>query len=102
MLHGLCFIVYIKAEHIYVDIAEDAKTRFDASNCELDRPLPRGKNKKIIGLTKDELCGKIMTEFVALRPKTYRYLTNHNDEKQKKQRSASLNKSLNLKIINIV
>ena len=31
-------------------IAEDVETRFDASKCELDRSLPKGKNKKLIGL----------------------------------------------------
>ena len=46
------------------DIAEDVETRFDASNYELDRQLPKGKNKKVIGLIKVELCGKIMTKFV--------------------------------------
>ena len=46
------------------DIAEDVETRFDTSNYELDRPLPKGKNKKVIGLIKVELCGKIMTKFV--------------------------------------
>ena len=45
------------------DIAEDVETRFDTSNYELDRPLPKGKNK-VIGLVKVELCGKIMTKFV--------------------------------------
>ena len=50
------------------------KKRFDTSNYEVTRPLPTGKNKKVIGLMKDELGGKIMTEVVALRPKTYSYL----------------------------
>ena len=49
------FIVHVKTE----DIAEDVETRFDTSNFELDRPLPKRKNKKVIGLIKDELGGQI-------------------------------------------
>ena len=30
--------------------------------------------KKVIGLMKDELGGRVMTEFVASKPKTYSYL----------------------------
>ena len=41
-------IVYIKTDDIYKDIAEDFETRFDTSNYELDRPLPKGKNKNKI------------------------------------------------------
>ena len=55
------FIVYIKIDDIYKDIAKDVETRSDTSNFELDRSL---SNKIIIGLIKDELSGKIMTEFV--------------------------------------
>ena len=69
------FIMHIKTEHFYKDIANDIEKRFDTSNCEINRPLPTGKNKKVIGLMKDELGGKIMTEFFALRPKIYSYLT---------------------------
>ena len=36
--------------------------------------------KKVIRLMKDGLGGKIVTEFAALRPKTYSYLTDDNDK----------------------
>ena len=52
------FVVYIKTGDIYKDIAEDVETRFDTSNYELDRPLPKGKIKKVIGLMKDELLNR--------------------------------------------
>ena len=43
------FVVFIKPNNIYKNIAEDVETRFDTSNYELGRPLPKGKNKKVIG-----------------------------------------------------
>ena len=67
-------IMHIKTEYFYKDVVTDIEKRFDTSNYEVNRPLATGKNKKVIGLMKDELGGKIMTEFVALRPKTYSYL----------------------------
>ena len=57
------FILYMKTDDIYKDIAEDVETRFDTSNYELDRTLPKAKNKEVIGLMKDELGGKIMTKY---------------------------------------
>ena len=77
------FIVYIKTEDIYSDIAKDVETRFDSSNCKLDRPLPKETNEKIIRLIKDELDGKIMTQFAVLGPKTYSYLTYENNKNKK-------------------
>ena len=47
------FTVHAKTEDIYKDIAEDVETRFDTSNFELDRPLPKGKNEIVIALMKD-------------------------------------------------
>ena len=66
-------VYHIKTEDFYADIADDVQTRFDTSGYIPDRPLPVGLNKKVIGLMKDKLGGKIMIEFVALRPKLYSY-----------------------------
>ena len=48
------FLVHVKTDDNYKHIAEDVETRFDTSNFEIDRSLPKGKNKKVIGLMKDE------------------------------------------------
>ena len=77
------FIMSIKTNDFYKDIANDVDKRFDTSNYEVNRPLPTGKNKKVIGLMKDELSGKTITEFVTLRPKTYSYLTEDGKEDKK-------------------
>ena len=63
------FIIYVKTDYIYKDVAENVEARFDTSNYELDRPLPKGKNIKVIGLMKDELVGKIVAKFVRLSAK---------------------------------
>ena len=59
------FIMHIKTEDFYKDIADDVEKRFDKSNYEVNRALPTGKNKKKIRLMKDELGGRIMAELVA-------------------------------------
>ena len=100
----LCFmytdsLVYdIKTEDFYEDIANDVGTRFDTSGYSKTdfRPLPIGLNKKVIGLMKDELGGKIMTEFVALRPKLYSYreLDGSEDKKYKGIKKCVVKKTL--------
>ena len=57
-----------------------SQTLSDTSNYELERPLPKEKNKKVIGLMKDELGRETMKEFVGLRAKTYSFLTDENNE----------------------
>ena len=78
-----------KTEDLYKDITDDIKKGCDTSNYEVDRPLPKGLNKKVIVLMKDELGGKIVIDFVALRPKTYSYLTDDDNyvKKLKKQKN---------------
>ena len=77
------FIMFIKTNDFYKDIANDVENRFDTSDYEVSRLLPMGKNKKVICLMKDELGEKIITEFVTLRPKTYSYLTDDGKEDKK-------------------
>ena len=74
------FIVYIETDDIYKDVADDIETRSDTSDYELDRLLSKGKNKKVIGLIKDELGGKIMKKFIGLKAKTFSYLIDHSSE----------------------
>ena len=79
------FIINIKTEDFYKDIGNDVERWFNTSNYDENdkRPLPIGKNKKVIGLFKDELGGKIMTEFVALRAKAYAYIEKDCSEHKK-------------------
>ena len=77
------FVVNIKTKDFYKDISQDVNKRFDTSNYTFDRSLPTGINKKVIGFVKDELGGDIITEFVALRPKAYSYITNNFIEMKK-------------------
>ena len=77
------FIMNIKTNDFSEDIASDVENRLDTSNYEVNRPLLMGRNKKVIGLMKDELGGKIITEFITLRPKTYSYLTDDGKEDKK-------------------
>ena len=79
------FIIHIITEDFFEDIAGDVKKWFDTSNYDENdkRPLPIGMNKRVYGFFKDELGGKIMKEFVALRAKTYAYLTDDDSEEKK-------------------
>ena len=49
------FMMHNETEDFYKDIADDFEKRFDTSNYEVDKPLPTGKSKKVIGLMKDGL-----------------------------------------------
>ena len=71
------FIMHIKTDDFYKDISADVDKWFDTSNFNKNdnRPLEIGKNKKVLGKFNDEIGGKIMTKFVALRAKTYSFLT---------------------------
>ena len=85
------FVIYIKTEDFYEDIVNNVERWFDTSNYDENkagkRLLPIGNNKKVTGLFKDELGGKIMEEFCALGEQTYVYLIiGYNDDDYDKEK----------------
>ena len=95
------FIIQIETEYFYKDIANDVAKWFDTSNFSEDdkRPLPRGINKKVIGLFKYELGSNIMIEFVPLRSKTYSYLMDdgNSDKKAKEKKKFVIKREIKFK-----
>ena len=79
------FVIHIITEDFFVDISDDVERWFDTSNYDKNdkRPLPIGKNKRVPGLFKDELGGKIIKELCALRAKTWSYLRDDGSEIKK-------------------
>ncbi len=65
----------IKTDDFYRDISNDVERLFDTSDYPKDHPsgIRTGVNKKVIGMFKDEVCGKQIEEFVGLRAKLYSY-----------------------------
>ena len=69
-------ILEIETDDFFADTAGDVEKWFDTSKYPKDHfaaenGFPVGKNKKILGMFKDEAEGKIIREFVGLRPKCY-------------------------------
>ena len=91
--------VHVKTEDFYEDIAKDVEKRFDTSNYVLERPLLKRENKRVIGLRKAELGGKIMKEFLGLREKTYSYLRDANKKVKGTKNVQYKNLHLNIKKI---
>ena len=79
------FVIYVKTDDFCKDIRNDINKWFDTSNYseDIDRPLEKGKNKKVIGKFKDELGGRVISEFCALRAKTYAYRLDDGFEEKK-------------------
>ena len=69
-MHTDSFTVHVKIDDIYKNTAEDVETRFGISNFKIDRPIPKGKKRKQIGLMIDEIRRQLIKEFVESTAKT--------------------------------
>ena len=93
-------VLEIETEDFFADIAADVPEWFDTNDFSPKHPAVLNgmpivpENKKKIGLMKDECGGVIMTEFVALKPKLYSFLTEVDEEIREKQRAKGVKKCM--------
>ena len=97
------YTLHIETNDFLEDIANDVDERLDTSKYDKNnnRPLPIGKNKKVIGKFKDELNGKIITEFISLRAKTHTFVQiNKEDELEEHEKAKGTKKCVIMKHFN--
>ena len=85
--------VHVQTHDLYQDMLESA-TIYDTSNHPPGHPLYSDQNKKVIGKFKDELGGKVLTEFVGIRPKMYSYVGEESGKKAKGLKKSVLKKTI--------
>ena len=86
-------IVKVDTEDIYADMSLNADL-YDTSNYSPGHPLFSNTNKKIIGKFKDELGGKVMTEFIGIRPKMYSYVGEDSGKRAKGVKKSVLKQTI--------
>ena len=86
-------IVKVDTEDIYADMSQNLDD-YDTSNYPADHPLFSNTNKKIIGKFKDELGGKVMTEFIGIRPKMYSFVVEDSRKRAKGVKKSVLQNSI--------
>ena len=93
-------VLEIETEDFFADISADVKEWFDTNDFSPEHPAVLNgmpivpENKKKIGLMKDECCGAVMTEFVALKPKLYSFLTEEDEKIREKQKAKGVKKCI--------
>lgn len=75
---SLCY--EIETDDLYEDMASHMH-HFDTSDYPVDHPLHSNVNKKVLGKMKDEMAGKVINEFIGLKPKMYSILCGQDERK---------------------
>ena len=86
-------IIHVQTEDIFADMERNLD-EYDTSNYPADHPLFSMANKKVIGKMKDELGGRLMTEFIGLHPKMYSYDGEDSGKRAKGVKKSVLKKTL--------
>ena len=86
-------VIYVSAEDLYEDMRKNMQL-YDTSNFPEDDPLYSTTNKKVVGKSKDELGGKLMIEFIGLRPKMYSFTGEESGKRAKGVKKSVLKKTI--------
>ena len=86
-------IIHVQTEDIYQDMQANISD-YDTSNYPADHPLYSDQNKKVTGKFKDELGGRLMTEFIGIRPKMYSYVGEESGKRAKGVKKSVLKKTI--------
>lgn len=92
------YVIETETDDIFEDF-KSIKEHMDLSGYDKSHPCYDPSNKKVLGKFKDECDGKIITEFIALRPKMYCYKTYNEVVEEKKAKGVpknSVKKDLNM------
>ena len=95
------FVLEIFTDDVYEDMKNDNHL-FDFSEYQKDHKCYNVKNKKKLGIFKDELHGKIMTEFSYLKPKMYSFEFMENNSIENNKKHKGIKKSVDIYIITII
>ncbi|XP_065180179.1 uncharacterized protein LOC135810614 [Sycon ciliatum] len=87
------FILQYATADLYADMS-DMMDQYDTSNYPTDHPLHSLANKKVVGKFKDELGGRIMSEFVGLRSMMYAYTGEESAKRAKGVKKSVVNDTL--------
>ena len=86
-------ILQVYTKDIYDDMKKNLD-EYDTSNYSPGHPLFSNTNKKVIGKFKDELGGKVMTEFIGIRPKMYSFVGEESGKRAKGVKKSVLKQTI--------
>ena len=79
------YVIQTMTDDVYKDF-NDIRQHMDFSDYPVEHPCHDKTNKKVLGMFKDEVNGKIITKFIGLKPKSYAFTIHGEVDEHKKSK----------------